>query len=197
MVSNIVAIHPILSTNYFYMKPLSILGALLFSFTCIYSQQLLTPSDAGNKIHFVIKNFGIKNGGDLSGLKGTIKFEPRKIAASSFDVTVDVSTIDTDNTRRDNHLRSDDFFDASKYPTIRITSTKLEPTTDATTYLFTGNLTIKRITKSISFPFSATPSNDGYLFTGGFQVNRLDYTVGGNRATLSDNVDVTLSVFAK
>jgi len=178
------------------MKPLYILGILLFSFTCSYSQQL-TPFDEGSKVHFVIKNFGIKIGGDLNGLKGTINFDLGKIAASSFDVTVDVSTIDTDNTRRDNHLRSDDFFDASKYPTIRITSTKLEPTTDATTWLFTGNLTIKGIIKSISFPFSVTSSNVGYLFTGGFQVNRLDYTVGGNRATLSDDVDVTLIVFAK
>jgi len=110
---------------------------------------------------------------------------------------VDVSTIDTDNSSRDKHLRSDDYFDVVKYPVIRLTSTSIEKTTDAATWLFSGKLTIKSITKSISFPFTIVPSNGGYLFTGGFQIDRRDFNVGGNSATLSDDVVVSLSVFAK
>ena len=170
---------------------------LLFSFTSIYSQQLLTPRDAGSQVHFVIKNFGIKTGGDLKGLKGTIKMNSGNIRTAVMDVSVDVATIDTDNSRRDKHLVSDDFFDAAKFPVMRITSTSIEPTTDASTWLFTGKLTIKDVTKTISFPFTATPSDGGYLFAGGFRINRRDYSVGGNSATMSDEVDITLRVLAK
>ncbi|HMJ48921.1 MAG TPA: YceI family protein [Ferruginibacter sp.] len=178
------------------MKPLFSIF-LLLSFTSIHSQQLLIPRDEGSKIHFVTKNFGIKTGGDINGLKGNIKLNPKNPATSMFDVTVDVSTIDTDNSSRDKHLRSDDYFDVVKYPVIRLTSTSIEKTTDAATWLFSGKLTIKSITKSISFPFTIVPSNGGYLFTGGFQIDRRDFNVGGNSATLSDDVVVSLSVFAK
>lgn len=179
------------------MKTLYILGILLFAFTGIGAQRLLVPSDTGSKVHFVIKNFGIKTGGDFRGLKGAIKFDPNNISASTFDVTVNVSTVDTDNSRRDKHLRDDDFFDMAKYPIIKITSSKIEPTTDASTFLFTGNITIKNITKSVSFPFTISRLNGGYIFTGGFEVSRKDYAVGNNSATMSDDVEISLSVFAK
>jgi len=179
------------------MKNTLFLAVLLFSFLGVYAQKSLTPADAGSKIHFVIRNFGINTGGDLGGLKGTIKFDPLHPTASSFDVTVQVSTIDTDNDRRDNHLRSDDFFNAEKYPVIRIASKKVEATNVANTYMFTGNLTIKDVTKEIRFPFTATAKDGGYLFAGDFTIDRRDYNVGGSSATMSDEVKVSLSAFAK
>jgi polyisoprenoid-binding protein YceI len=179
------------------MKSLSILSGLLFSFTSIFSQQLLTPLDASSKVHFVIKNFGIKTGGDFSGLKGTVKLMPSNMSSTLFDVTVNSSTVDTDNSSRDKHLRGDDFFDVEKYPLIRIASTSIKPTSDKDTWLFSGTLTLKGVTKNISFPFSYSRSGEGYLFTGGFTIDRRDYTVGGGSTTMSDNVDITLSVFAK
>ena len=179
------------------MKNTLFLAILLFSFVGLYAQKTLTPQDEGSKVHFVIKNMAINTGGDLSGLKGAIKIDMKNPAASSVDVTLAVNTVDTDNDRRDNHLKNADFFDAAKYPTIHIVSTKIATTTTPGSYVFTGNLTIKDVTKVISFPFNAVSNEAGFLFTGEFEINRLDYGVGKSSATMSDNVKVELKVFAK
>lgn len=179
------------------MKNSLFLAILLFSFIGLYAQKTLTPIDEGSKIHFVIKNLGINTGGDLTGLKGTIKIDVRNPAASAVNVTVDVKTIDTDNDRRDNHLRTADFFDVEKYPVISIKSTGIETTSTPGSYIFKGTLTIKNITKPISFPFTAVNSAAGFLFNGAFELNRLDYGIGKESATMSDNVKVELKVFAK
>lgn len=155
------------------------------------------PTDEGSKIHFVIKNFGINTGGDLAGMKGSIRFDAQKPSAATFEVTVQASTIDTDNDRRDNHLRNADFFDVTKYPLIRLASTKVEATNITGTYRFTGNLTIKDVTKVFSFPFKATAQGNGYLFEGEFNINRLEYNLGNESAFMSDEVKVSLSAFAK
>ena len=75
---------------------------LIFSFAA--SAQKYKPTDAGSKIHFIIKNFGIDTGGDIEGLTGDINFTPTNLAATNFSVSVNVSTIDTDNESRDEEL---------------------------------------------------------------------------------------------
>ncbi len=161
--------------------------------------QNYTPVDGGSKVHFIIKNFGINTGGDFSGLKGQIVFSPEKSAESKFEVTVSASTIDTDNQMRDKNLVSDEYFDAAKFPVIKIVSTKISKTnkTGDGFYFFTGDLTIKGITKSISFPFQVKKINEDYLFTGNFDINRSDFGVGEKNIVLSDKVSVSLSVTAK
>ncbi len=176
-----------------------------FLFNCLFfislnvTAQNYSPVDSSSKVHFVIKNFGINTGGDLSGLKGNITFSPDNLSVSNFNVSVDASTVDTDNSMRDKSLVSDEYFDAEKYPLLTISSTKVEKTnkTAAGFYFFTGNLTIKGVTKTISFPFQAKEENGGYLFTGNFKINRTDFGVGEQNIVLSNQVDVTLSVFAK
>ncbi len=173
---------------------------ILFSaVTFLAHAQAYTPVDEGSKIHFTIKNFGVNTGGDLSGLKGNIYFDPINLGASNINVSVDVKTIDTDSENRDEHLRSDSYFDAEKYPQIIIKSTKISTTnkTKSGWYYFTGTLTMHGITKEISFPFTATPQGDGYKFSGEFELNRLDYAVGETSAVLSKTVNVSLSVVAK
>ena len=170
---------------------------LIFSFAAI--SQKYKPLDAGSKVHFIIKNFGIETGGDFTGLMGDISFIPANITTSSFDVSVSVKTIDTDNDMRDKDLKAKKYFDADTYPAITIKSTKIDRTNKSATgwYYFTGTLTMHGVTKPIEFPFSATLKGNDYLFVGGFTINRLDYGVGGNSAVLSNNVKVSLSVLAK
>ena len=161
--------------------------------------QNYTPSDEGSKVHFIIKNFGINTGGDFSGLKGQIVFSPEEVADSKFDVTVSASTIDTDNEMRDKNLASDEYFDAAKFPVIKMVSTKISKTNKTTDgfYFFTGDLTIKGVTKSISFPFQVKKINDGYIFTGNFDIDRTDFGVGEKNIVLSNKVSVSLSITAK
>ena len=148
-------------------------------------------------MHFVIKNFGLNTGGDLSGLKGSIKFDPENLGASAFDVSVDAGTIDTDNSSRDDHLRNTEYFDVAKHKTINFKSTKVIKSTVAGRYFVYGNITIKGVTKPIEFGFGATAKDGGTVFDGEFQINRRDFGVGGSSISLSDNLTVTLSVFAK
>lgn len=161
------------------------------------AQLVLTPVDAGSKVHFVIKNFGIKTGGDLKGLKGTIRFAPENLAASSFDVSVDASSIDTDNESRDNHLRQAEYFDAATYKTIHFKSTKVVLSSVAGRYYMYGDLTIKGVTRPVEFGFGITPKDGGYVFEGEFGINRRDFGVGGSSISLSDKLAVSLSVLAK
>src|SRR4249919_1722509 len=146
-------------------KRLFLLTFLLCSFAAMKAQKQITPSDNGSKVHFVIKNFGIKTGGDFSGLKGTIKFDPRNPGGSSFNVTVNSSTIDTDNSSRDGHLRKEEYFDVNNYPVIHMVSTKVQATVKPGRYQFNGNLTIKKTTKPIQFQFVVEEKDGGYLFT--------------------------------
>lgn len=160
--------------------------------------QNYTPVDEGSKVHFVIKNFGFNTGGDLRGLSGSIAFNPDNLKASVMNVSVAVKTIDTDNETRDEHLRSDSYFNADKFPLITIKSTGIDKTNKpGTWYYFTGTLTMHGVTKIISFPFTATLHSNDYLFTGKFELNRLDFGVGEPSSVMSKTVKVSISVLAK
>lgn len=161
--------------------------------------QRYVPADQGSRVHFVIKNFGINTGGDFNGLQGIILFDTANVAAAKFDVTVAANTVDTDNTTRDRHLRSDEYFDAEKFPAIRLVSTAISKTNKTAEgfYFFTGDLTIRDSTHQVSFPFKAVKQANGYVFTGDFQINRLHYGVGQKSAVLSNEVAISLSVTAK
>jgi polyisoprenoid-binding protein YceI len=176
------------------MKIIKITTILLLLATAVSSQSY-TATDAGSKIHFVIKNFGIKTGGDLSGLSRTIVFDPASVGTSRFNVSVQTKTIDTDNGTRDNHLRKSEYFDVEKYPLMRFVSTKV---TKSETGIFhiTGNLTIKDVTKEVAFDFTATPSASGYSFKGEFDINRRDFHVGGSSFSMADHLHVSLIVNA-
>ena len=102
------------------MKKYLMLLISLVSSGLAFTQTTYVPVDAGSSVHFVIKNFGVKTGGDFKGLKGVIKFDPASLATSFFDVTVDVNTINTDNNMRDDHLKESEYFDVAKYKTIKI-----------------------------------------------------------------------------
>ena len=175
---------------------LSLAVALIYA-NGIKAQNTLTPVDKDSKVHFVIKNFGIKTGGDFTGLKGNIKFYPANLAASDFDVTVDAATIDTDNESRDDHLRKAEYFDVATFKTIKFKSTKITLSTSAGRFYMFGNLTIKGVTKPVEFGFAAKPKDGGYLFEGEFKINRRDFGVGGSSVSMSDNLTVFLSVLAK
>ena len=159
--------------------------------------QNYTPTDAGSKVRFVIKNFGINTGGTFEGLTGSVVFDPANLAGASFNVSVDAKSVNTDMEARDNHLRKEEYFDVEKYPKITFRSTKIT-TTNKEGYLFMfGVITIKNISKEISFPFQQTSKDGGVLFEGEFKLNRRDFGVGGKSFSMSDELNVELSIFAK
>ncbi len=98
----------------------------------------------------------------------------------------DVASIDTNSVDRDNHLRSGDFFDVEHYPTIDFTSTSI--TKDGDDYKVTGDLTIKGVTKSVTFDveFGGKGKNpwgvDVYGFEAEAKINREDFGLTYNAA---------------
>ena len=178
------------------MKKYISIAAFLFFSASAFSQTY-TATDAGSKIHFVIKNFGFNVGGVFRGLKGTIVFNSKALSSSRFSVSVDAATISTGNDTRDGHLRKAEDFDVAKYPLIRFESKKITESTNAGRLYVIGNLTIKGVTKPVEFGFSATPSGSGYNFEGDFEINRRDFGVGGSSISMGDNVKVYLKVAAK
>jgi polyisoprenoid-binding protein YceI len=158
--------------------------------------QPLTPSDNESKVQFRIKNFGFNVTGTFTGLQGDIRFDPNDLTACHFDVRIDAKTVNTGVDMRDNHLRKSEYFDVENYPHIRFVSVKISPGTRSGTLFIFGKLTIKNVTKDISFPFTAAPIENGYLFKGEFKINRRDFKVGGG-STIADNLAVLLSVVAK
>jgi polyisoprenoid-binding protein YceI len=177
------------------MRPFFTLFLALFSIAFAHAQAL-QPVDEKSEVKFVIKNFGINTGGFFKGVKGTIVFDAANPSGGSFDISLAASTVNTDNSSRDNHLHKEEYFNVEKYPLISFKSDKITGSGSGKMMVF-GKLTIKGVTKDISFPFKAIPKEEGYLFEGSFQINRRDYTVGSGSMVLSDNVTVTLSVFAK
>lgn len=175
----------------------SIVTLLVLTFSTFLFSQTYTPVDEGSKVHFVIKNFGIATGGDFKGLTGSIKFDLNNLASSEFDVSVEAKTVDTDMQGRDNHLRKAEYFDVATYPQLTFKSTKITKTNKAEFLYMFGTITIKGVTKEIKFPFKATAKDGGYLFEGNFKLNRRDFGVGGSSISLSDELNVTLTVFAK
>ena len=175
-----------------------ILTTFIFSsLTLLVFAQAYTPVTEGSKIKFVIKNLGINTGGEFSGLEGTIQFNPEDPATASFDVSVDAKTVNTNIESRDNHLRKEEYLHVEKFPTINFKSSKITKTNSTGFLYMFGSITIKGVSKEIKFPFKVTPKDDGYFFEGNFKLNRRDFGVGGNSLSLSDELTVTLSVFAK
>jgi polyisoprenoid-binding protein YceI len=179
-----------------YMLKKIFTASALFCVITTFGQNY-TPTDAGSKVRFVIKNFGINTGGTFDGLAGTITFDPSNLGGASFNVSVDAKSVDTDVEARDNHLRKAEYFDVEKYPKLSFKSTKITTTNkDGYLYMF-GVITIKNISKEISFPFKQTNKDGGILFEGEFKLNRLDFGVGGKSFSMADELNVELSVFAK
>ena len=176
------------------MKYISLL--LLLGMAGNFPATQIKPVSSGSSIRFTVTNLGIDVSGSFSGLEGDIQYDPKKPAATTFNVSVDANTVNTDNTMRDDHLRADTYFDIKKYPRISFVSTKVEPSPEKGFFTVSGKLRIKNTTRDISFPFTVEPSNGGYLFKGNFNINREDFGVGGY-SIISDRVDLLLNVFAR
>ncbi|MFB9842023.1 YceI family protein [Mucilaginibacter ginsenosidivorans] len=174
------------------MKRIYPLLLFLFFATCTFAQvkeQTVTKSS----VVFHIKNLGFTVDGTLAGFKGEVKFDPADLAASSITASVDVNTIDTDNGTRNDHLKSDNYFDVAKYPDISMKSVSFKHNSGSN-YTGTFSLTIKDKTNTIAVPFTYTESVSGAEFKGNFQIQRTTYGVGGKSLVMSNDVKVDISI---
>jgi polyisoprenoid-binding protein YceI len=107
-----------------------------------------TIDTAHTQVDFSTKHMMISTvRGHFAGITGTIELDEDDLTSSSVVVAIDAATVDTGMAQRDGHLRSADFFDTEKYPTMTFKSTTVEKVGGA--YRITGDLTIKDLTRPI------------------------------------------------
>jgi len=153
---------------------------------------------------FVVKHLMVSNvRGQFGKTTGTIFQDDKDITKSKAEITIDATTIDTRVEKRDAHLKSPDFFDVQKFPTITFKSTKMTKGEGANTLKVEGDLTIHGVTKPVVVNVEYTPDTlaGGKMvkgITATTKVNRKDFGLNWNRTIEAGGVmvgdDVTITV---
>ena len=100
-------------------------------------------------LQFSVRHLMVSNvRGSFTGVKGSVVYDPDKPAGTRVEATIDASTIRTGDDQRDTHLKSPDFLDVAKYPTMTFRATKVEQKS-AEEFMVTGDLTIHGVTKPV------------------------------------------------
>lgn len=151
-------------------------------------------------VSFEVKHMFSKVRGVFREFSGTIVFDAENASKISVDASVNAASVDTGNEKRDGHLRSADFFETEKFPTITFKSKKVEAA-GKNKYKVTGDFTMHGVTKSVVFDAEFLGANEK---KGGFSarttINRKDYGIVWNRAldtggfVLGDDVDIVLNL---
>lgn len=187
-------------------------SSLVFSALLLAAQALATPQTyeidpVHSRVEFTIRHMFSKVTGDFGSFHGTINYDASAPAASTVVAEIDAASIDTNNDRRDGHLKSPDFFDVAKFPALSFTSTKLTPISDGK-FKVEGNLTMHGVTKPVVLDaafLGAGPGLDGVTragFEGLTKVDRKDYGIVWNKALdqgstlLGDDVAISLEIEA-
>jgi polyisoprenoid-binding protein YceI len=137
--------------------------------------------------------------GSFNDFEGTGYLDLDEPSKSNLQLTIQVASIDTRNEDRDNHLRTNDFFDIENYPEIRFTSTGVEKV-DAETFRVTGDLTVKDVTRPVTFDLeyegvAVDPfQNQRVGLEGSLVVNRKDFGLSWNAALDAGGVLVSEKV---
>ncbi|MFC5196490.1 YceI family protein [Bizionia hallyeonensis] len=160
---------------------------LLFVLAANYLMHAQTINTNASVVEFKISAGAIFNvDGTFTGMQGNFNFDESDINNANFDICIDAKTINTDNNKRDTHLRSADFFEVDTYPTICYKSTSVIKTDSG--YATTGALTIHGVTKQVTIPFTFINNT----FKGALEINRFDYNIGEDFGTF--RVGTTASV---
>jgi polyisoprenoid-binding protein YceI len=144
----------------------------------------------------------------ISHVRGTIPITSAEATTpagqtrpSSVQATLDIARIDTHQSRRDNDLRSDHWFDVAKYPTMTFASTDVKGTSDST-FLITGNLTLHGVTKPVTLQATFGGRGPGMkgephvAYTATTTIDRRDFGMGGGVPVVGTAITISLSIEA-
>ena len=162
---------------------------------------------AHSHAEFKVKHMMISNvKGSFSSLSGTLTEHATDATLSSVEATIDIGTVSTGDAQRDTHLKSADFFDVEKYPTMTFKSTQVKPNGDGGNDV-TGDLTMHGVTRQQTFAVEGPtpPTKDPWGNTriglsATAKINRKDYGLNWNAALeaggvlVGETVSVTMEV---
>src|SRR5271166_7186661 len=148
---------------------------------------------------FSVRHMGISTvRGAFTKVSGTVTYDPADPSKTSIDVSIDASSVDTRVEMRDNDLRSPNFFDVAKYPTLTFKSKRVEAAGPGKLKV-TGDLTIHGVTKEIvldvdgpSAPVTDAKGNSHMGASASTKINRKDFGVSGNPNAVGDEITITI-----
>jgi polyisoprenoid-binding protein YceI len=158
-------------------------------------------------VAFQIRHFMSQVSGGFNDFQGTIVIDREQPETSSVEFTIQASSIDTNNDKRDEHLRSPDFFDVANHPSITFKSTSVKKVGEDA-YEVTGEFTMRGVTKSITLPVEVLGEmkdpwgNQRIGFETSTTIDRKDYGVSWNQTldqgglVLGDDVKVSIHLQA-
>ena len=158
-----------------------------------------------SSVGFSIRHFVSKVPGKFSHLEGKLVVDQANLAQSSVEATIAAASVNTDNQKRDDHLRNADFFDVAKFPTITFKSRQWKRTGE-NTFDVIGNLTLKGVTREVVLKVTALGFGPGM---GGAQLSGWEATTTIDKkqfnmadpamldAALGDEVAITINIEAK
>jgi|ERR1700678_1250704 polyisoprenoid-binding protein YceI len=157
-----------------------------------------------SQVNFQIRHMAVSTvRGSLSGVTGTVVWDDKDPSKSSVEVTINASTVSTNNDKRDTHLKSPDFFNVEKFPTLTFKSTSVSGVSGK--LQVTGDLTLGGVTKSVTLdvdgPTAPVNGMGGKMVTGFSAtgvLKRADFNFGNPKfnAMLGDDVKFTIDVEA-
>jgi polyisoprenoid-binding protein YceI len=156
---------------------------------------------------FAVKHLMISTvRGAFEKVSGTVEYDGKDVKSIVVNATIDANTVDTRVIKRDEHLRSEDFFDTTKFPTLTFKSKRVEGIA-AGTFKLVGDLTMRGVTKEVTLdvegPAPVQKDAKGILHSGATAtglIKRSDWGLLWNRAleaggvTVSDEVQLTIDV---
>ena len=155
---------------------------------------------AHSAAQFSVRHMGISTvRGAFTQLNGVVEYSPAAPGKSSVDVTIQAKSVDTHVEMRDNDLRSANYLDVEKYPTITFKSKRVEPA--GSTMRILGDLTIHGITKEVTLevegPSAPVTDPRGNVHMGASataKISRKDFGVGGAPIMVGDEISLLLDV---
>lgn len=187
----------------------STLAALAFALALpAHATSTYSIDAAHSEVGFTVRHLLSNVRGSFNDFSGTIVRNAAEPARSSVEFTIQAASIDTRHGKRDEHLRSADFFDVANHPTITFKSKSVERVAEGQ-YEVTGDLTMRGVTKVVTLPVTfAGEMKDPWGnvksgFTTSIRLNRKDFGINWNQTLdsggflLSDEVEVGISLQAK
>ncbi len=180
-------------------------GALAFQASAASTTWQIDP--AHTAAQFAVKHLMISTvRGEFKGVTGTVVWDDKDVTKSTVDVTIDAKTVNTGEEKRDQHLKSPDFFDVEKFPTMTFKSKKVEAG-GAGKLKITGDLTIHGVTKEAvlevegpTAPVTDPWKNTRVAASATTKINRQDFGVkwnanmDGGGVVVGDTVTITIDL---
>ena len=183
------------------MKKITTFVFAIMAGTALFAQTTKWVFDnSHSKVRFAVSHMIIsETEGQFKEYSGTVLADKEDFTDAKINFTIQTASIDTDNEKRDSHLKNDDFFDVEKYPTITLKNGILVKTSDGK-YKLTGDYTMHGVTKALSFDvkFGGIAEDPWGNTRAGFKIigsiDRTQFGMNGSTQMVGTDVNVTINI---